>query len=184
MDECKRLQDVLGKRFKRRFSNGSAIIRTEPQTRGAPHYHLLVWGVSYFDAYLWFPQNWCDIVGSDDPNHLKWHYGQLGNGNKHCVAKVRSWRGVWHYVSKYMAKTQEISDLPELWNYPGRFWTVWGKEKLPWAEIINKRLTWNEAAHLMRYMRRFMHLKGSNLPSLSMLCNSDFWMERYEQLIV
>jgi hypothetical protein len=73
-----------------------------------------------FDAgelCTWFAHAWHDLAGDDDPNHLKWHLGLLGN--RPCVEQVRDWQGVGNYAAKYLGK---LSIGDEEWQHPGRFW--------------------------------------------------------------
>jgi hypothetical protein len=112
--------DQLLKRFERQWGCRWLIWKLEPQLRGAPHYHLLVYMGAGFDAASlcsWVAQSWHEIAGADDANHLKWHLGQLGN--RPCVEQVRDWQGVANYAGKYLGK---ISDGGEEWTHPGRYW--------------------------------------------------------------
>ena len=84
------------------------IWKLEPQERGAPHYHCLIWGVDEEDLFDFVAYTWYEIAGNNDRNHLKFHLGLLPN-SKPCVSKVRSWRGVWAYASKYLGKTFEVA---------------------------------------------------------------------------
>lgn len=100
------------------FGDCAVIWRLEPQQRGAPHFHLMV----FTDAALALPQEgtdrlnwstmsqwWYDIVGSNDPWHLIHGVRQ--------VQRVRSWNGVMSYASKYLCKGSDI-------RLPGRQWGI------------------------------------------------------------
>jgi hypothetical protein len=118
----KRDLDQFFKRFERGQGLYWLIWKLEAQIRGAPHFHLLVYIGGGFDASAlcsWVAQAWHEIAGQEDPNHLKWHLGQLGNGNRPCVEQVRDWQGVANYAGKYLGK---ISDGEEEWTHPGRYW--------------------------------------------------------------
>ena len=105
-------------RIYREFGDCAVIWRLEPQQRGAPHFHLMV----FTDAALALPQEgtgrlnwstlsrwWYDIVGSAD----SWH---LIHGVRD-VQRVRSWNGVMSYASKYLCKGSDI-------RLPGRQWGI------------------------------------------------------------
>ena len=105
-------------RIYREFGDCAVIWRLEPQQRGAPHFHLMV----FTDAALALPQEgtgrlnwstlsrwWYDIVGSAD----SWH---LIHGVRD-VQRVRSWNGVMSYASKYLCKSSDI-------RLPGRQWGI------------------------------------------------------------
>ena len=164
----------LFKRMVRLWPVAAAIWKLEPQKRGAPHYHLLVWGVSYKELRQWVPQAWYEVVGSSDIKHLLWHYGVLGHGNTHCVSEVHSWRGVWSYASKYLGKTCDI----EGWKTPGRFWGVKNAKCIPWAEIETISITDREAYKLLRLMRRFAGMKNRSYQSLTIFCEAEYWYMR------
>jgi hypothetical protein len=123
----KRQLDTMLKRFRRRFPAFGAVWKLEPQTRGAPHFHLLVVGVPFI-AKDWLSRAWYDVVGSRDTRHL-------AAGTQ--VQLARSHRGVVSYASKYTAKRQ---DLPPDWQEGvGRFWGVSHREALgivwKWAPL-------------------------------------------------
>jgi hypothetical protein len=63
----------------RRYSKGrcGAIWKLELQDRGAPHFHLLIFGLRYLPAAL-LARRWYEIVGSGDVNHLSAGTSVLG----------------------------------------------------------------------------------------------------------
>ena len=103
LERAKRDLKVFVQRIKYKFPC-SGIWKLEPQERGAPHYHCLIWGVDESDLFDFVAYTWYEIAGNNDRNHLKFHLGLLP-GSKPCVSKVRSWRGVWAYAAKYLGKT-------------------------------------------------------------------------------
>jgi hypothetical protein len=66
--------------LRREFSGCSAIWKLEPQKRGAPHFHLLVWGIAFLH-YQRLARRWFEIVGSNDPRT-----SPLGRAWKPCAA--------------------------------------------------------------------------------------------------
>ncbi len=108
--------DSFYKRLCRKYpwANIAVIWRKEPQERGAPHFHLFVFGLNYL-PYQWVGENWAEI----------------SNGNaRSCsrVERVRSWRGAMFYASKYLAKptadgvgftTATGTPLPEVGRHRG-----------------------------------------------------------------
>ncbi len=96
--EWKKNLENFSKRLARKHSKMSMIWKLEPQRRGAPHYHLLVWGVTYFEMLCFTSTAWYQVVGSGDEKHL-----QAGTN----VEKIRSWRGVRSYAAKYLGKVIE-----------------------------------------------------------------------------
>lgn len=115
----KRDFDVWAKRLLRRHPQCCAIWKLEPQERGAPHFHLLVFGVPHLDK-AWLSSSWYEVVGSGDVRHLR-------AGTR--VESIRSWRGVMSYASKYTAKV--VDEMPEGWQEVGRMWGIIGRKNLP-----------------------------------------------------
>ena len=123
--EAKRqLANVL-KRFRRAWGPVAKFWKLEPQQRGAPHFHLLIFAATPEIAALqrdWWAHAWYEVAGQGDPNHLKFHLGQLGN--RPCCEAIKSWNGVTSYAAKYIGKVVDVSKI-EGWEHPGRYW---GKE--------------------------------------------------------
>jgi hypothetical protein len=134
-------------RLRRAFPKFGAIWKLEYQSRGAAHYHLLLWGVDYEDVLEWIPKNWNEIV-QGDAVHLAFHRGELDN--QHCVTPVRSWHGVKTYAAKYLGK---IDDRYQ--THTGR---IWGKRgALPYG----KRFTFKVDYHTyMAFRAAFLGYQG------------------------
>lgn len=158
------------KRLARKFPGSSFIWKLEPQKRGAPHFHLMVWGVGYLPLLRWISRAWYQVVGSGDEKHL--HAGT-------SVEEVRSWRGVMSYASKYMGKIFDSPMMSELgWDNPGRFWGVKGRENLP-AVVADEiqGLTDRQVFEFFRFMRRYAGIKGRKYQSLTISCeNPTQWL--------
>lgn len=121
----KRHLDTFCKWIERAFPESFTLWRLEPQERGAPHYHLLVFNVPWLPHDL-LARKWWTVVGSGDPDHL-------AAGTK--VEQCHSWRGAAYYVSKYLGKEcgPELLSLatPQLWQHPGRWWGVRNRKNVP-----------------------------------------------------
>ena len=90
--ESKKHMEVFEKRLFRAYPEIGIIWKLEPQERGAPHFHILAWGVSVEKLGEFVPYAWHDIAGDGDENHLRFHLGLLGN--EPCISQVRSRNGV------------------------------------------------------------------------------------------
>ena len=103
----------------------------EFQKRGAPHFHIFLnkWPEGGNKAVA---KAWHEVVGSDDPNHLAWHEGTLGGGNRPCLEKMRKPHAASYYASKYACKAEQ-KDVPEQYTNVGRFWGYWGDMKPEYA---------------------------------------------------
>jgi hypothetical protein len=169
----KRDLDNFLKRLARKFPEVAGVWKLEPQKRGAPHFHLLVWGASHAELSAFVPGAWCQVVKSSDPNHLAWHLGLLGNDNEHCVQQIESQRGVFWYASKYMSK--EVALSCEDW---GRWWGVFYRDNLPLGEVVNVEVSEEKAIEFIRYMRRFARIRSRDYRTLTIICDADFWINR------
>lgn len=143
-----------------KYPNACGVWKLEPQKRGAPHYHLMIWGVSYDDLFMFVKKKWYQVVGSGDINHLK-------AGTR--VEKIRSWRGVMSYVSKYIAKMTEPG---EGWENVGRYWGVFMRDNMPWSEVEIFEIPQEKVVLAMRYFRRYAGLKSRDYASLSIYINN------------
>jgi hypothetical protein len=132
------------KRIKRRLPDASAIWRMELQKRGAPHFHLIFFGlpfVSHATLVSW----WQEIIGVIDSVTVFVR-----------IEVIRSKRGVMAYASKYMAKPAAVGEQPPAGRFfnsdayltgepecggpegqpswsPGRWWGVFNAARLPYA---------------------------------------------------
>lgn len=119
----------------------SAVWRLEPQKRGAPHYHLLLYG-GFLD-WKWLARSWAECTGDTSPEHL-------AAGTK--VEKLRSAKGAAFYASKYMAKSV-LEELPDYWSRPGRWWGVHNRANLPFAPERSVTLSKLQRDQLMSFFR-------------------------------
>jgi hypothetical protein len=119
----KRDLQALVKRILRRYPSAAIIWRMEPQKRGAPHFHLLIFNLRFL-PFGQVAQWWADITNGNPASCSR-------------VERVRSWRGVMSYASKYLAKLD--GDNRQFLSGPngkalsevGRLWGVINAEALP-----------------------------------------------------
>ena len=149
----KRHLQAFYKRLRRRWPSAAMVWRIEYQARGAPHYHILLWGVPVAARDV-IASIWSDIAGYCSHYHRLWHAGKLGN--RHCVEVVRSWRGVMSYASKYLAKVVDCED-----QHTGRYWGIMGSDSIPW-DYIDVMLPFRAACALRRVARRLVSLRLSH----------------------
>lgn len=133
----KRHLDTWLKRLERKYERTAVIWKLEFQSRGAPHFHLLVFGPRWIDA-KWLSRSWYQVVDSGDINHLK-------AGTK--VERIRSWKGVMFYASKYLAKKTD-ERLPGM---VGRYWGILNRDMLPF-DLIELPLTFGQFFRLRRLL--------------------------------
>jgi hypothetical protein len=172
--QSKRDLKIFCQRLKYEFPEVCGIWKLEPQDRGAPHYHFLIWGVDVEQLKKFVPYAWHDVSGNGDGYHLLFHLGLLHN-SKHCVSLVNSFRGVWAYASKYLGKAFSVAGWEDL--HTGRFWGHINKEKIPYGNLCEFEITSQRAFQIMRYQRRFSGRKVSN-KGFTLFCIVDFWIPK------
>lgn len=164
--------ELFRKRLTRRQRVQYALAKLEPQRRGAPHWHIIL----FTDEPLphgWVAEAWYDIVDSGDINHL-------AAGTQ--VKVIRDFQGVRMYVSKYIAKTIDADGLPACWQGI-RFWRRWGTTPATLVEGDLPLSTWwrarrmvNRAQHSLGYLGKRRYNKG-----LSAFLSSDSGFRILEQ---
>jgi hypothetical protein len=118
------------KRLRRRWPRAAFFWRLEPQERGAPHFHLIVYNVPYL-PYQRVAEWWAEIIGASDD---EW---QIKAGTE--VRRVKSQGQAVGYVAKYCAKSEEHEfrewDFGPVISFTGRLWGVVGARFIPWSKL-------------------------------------------------
>lgn len=178
----KRDLDVFWKRVTRVYPGASAEWKLEPQKRGAPHYHLLVYGIPYGRKVIEFLSViWYEVVGSGDKRHL-WAGTRL--------EWIRSRRGIKSYAGKrYMGKElssdhlQRLSESVRGWAKPGRFWGVLGRVNLPVGDRVVSEVRLSAGgAEVVRaarniYFRNAGRRVFRSARSITVYCDADSFMK-------
>lgn len=102
----------------RRFApDCSYFWKLEYQKRGAPHYHLILWGIPWSMTFCRIlSRRWYEIVDSRDPKHLA--------AGTNCKRPDHPDR--WHYyLAKYLGKNFELFD-----DHTGRVWGIHNRKAL------------------------------------------------------
>jgi len=145
--------DLFLKRLSYHFKSSGVIWKLEFQDRGAPHFHLLVFGVDFNELADFVPSAWQEVVDPGNDLLLRWHRGELGHGNRHCVQEIRSWQGVKSYASKYFSKTIDFVEG----QGTGRCWGSRGF--VPFSEILELKINMTSALMWRRGVSRGKHFK-------------------------
>lgn len=163
------------KRFERKYGKHTVTWKIEPQRRGAPHFHLMVFfgsgmcagikrqrrgrkfrwiGESLDSMRKWCSQVWYDIVESGDEKHLVAGTQVAIAGHAKATAK---------YAAKYIGKECQFVDQEtgEILR-AGRFWGIWNMSLTP-REIRSTICTWAGQAKIGRQMRRYLQSKNPNI---------------------
>lgn len=170
--------DKWCKRLHRAYPQAALIWRLEPQRRGAPHFHVLLYGVPLSgQAREWVRKAWYECVASGDPKHYR-----HGTDMRKCDNS----RAVRSYVGKYLAKTQaapqqtdEHGEVQSVdWSRVGRWWGVRYGENLPLSRVVaNAGITFSQSARLMRYLRKYVKAQSNvrlsgGMPSMNVYINN------------
>ena len=142
--EAKRWFATLWKRIVRRWPRAWCAWKLEPQRRGAPHFHLLLFGVEFLDGPTW-SRIWASIHGGGEAAAL-------------CsvhVEQVRSMDDVRRYAAKYVAKAV----VPPRWRSPGRWWGFLGREFIPWAIRVEVEVSREDYVRARRLIAYRLHRK-------------------------
>jgi hypothetical protein len=170
--------DTFGKWLLRKYPGASFVWKLEPQKRGAPHFHLLVYGVPFL-PWQDLAVRWAEIVNACKlPKSYPTEKGKYGAHLFHewirnsvenydvsdhlkagvKVEAIRSRNGVMCYCSKrYMGKE---CALPEGWEKVGRFWGVVGRKNLPRSQVLAVAISREAFAKVRRTARRWFAAKG------------------------
>lgn len=166
--EAKVLLQRLEKRMLRAWSGVALVWKLEPQERGAPHFHLLVfWGRTlsaeeWQVRLLWCAQAWFEVAGGGDEHHLRFHLGHYGN--RPCLEAVESWDRVLRYAGKYVGKPVAVPEEVDraggdveswAWRWPGRWWGCVRADRLP-RKVVTVQVPFVVGSLVKRACRRYL----------------------------
>jgi hypothetical protein len=170
-DEAKKHLRAFLERIRRKCEENavSGVWRLELQERGAPHFHLILFGLPYISKETirgW----WSEIIGYCAAHQLK--SGEWVEGAFTRIEMISSRRRLTAYVSKYVAKAGASGGFnhasylhaslgyihPETGevSHPGRWWGVFNALALPFAALFRTEVEAfsRPIYQLKRYMRR------------------------------
>ena len=167
--EAKRHLRAFLERVRRRWGQSSGFWKLEFQERGAPHFHLLFFGISYKELRAFVSQNWYEVVGSGDEKHLK-----AGTRVEHI--KVRSGQGgIKKYVAKVTAEVTKNYQTPDI--EVGRWWGIFNAKYIPWSNVFTMEITNKQAYTLIRYARRYAKVLARQYDRLTVeVCHPSQWL--------
>jgi hypothetical protein len=129
----------------------AAFWRMGIQTRGAWHFHLLLFvgpSVGPVDELRRFiSTSWYEVTGKVSEGHLR-------AGTR--VETIRKWKEATSYVERYIAKPE---DFPE-GVQTGRIWGIWNPKLLP-VRWETAQVSLRDAYRIRRIYRKLARRKGS-----------------------
>ena len=152
---AKRALRTFLKRIKRKYPSVAAVWRMEYQKRGAPHFHLIMYNCPWIDK-SWVQVGWGEVVNEERPFTR--------------IERVRSYRNLMGYASKYVAKVQEGAPGFNKGTYltahvslgevekdnPGRVWGCFNRKQLPFAHSLADSIPYDACwFHLKAYCQNF-----------------------------
>ena len=155
------------KRAQRIWPQLCGVWRLQPQQRGAPHYHLLLYGLrgggDCAKFQQWAAAAWTDCVASALPTGLdSWQRdAHLLHGCQ--VDVVDGQAGVKRYLAGYVSK----SDASGAAAIAGRQWGVLGRQWLPVSATVTVNVPVDASFRIVRGVRRLasrlLHYSGGRV---------------------
>lgn len=136
--------------LRREYPEAVYIWRLEFQTRGAPHFHLMIWRsrgsgeIPLGELAQWVRKTWTRIADQGTEAHEKWGTD---------TARISSWREAMGYVSKYVAANGKEGEV----EYSGRRWGA--SQSLPTSSTLRFHISESDAHLLRRILRKFIGKK-------------------------
>jgi hypothetical protein len=148
---CKRHLTALRKRLQRKYNSFAAFWRLGIQTRGAWHFHLLLFvGPSIGtvgELRPFISTSWYEVTGKVSERHLR-------AGTR--VETIRKWKEATSYAERYMAREETFPEGLQT----GRIWGVWNEELLP-VRWETAQVSLRDALRIRRIYRKLAKRKGS-----------------------
>jgi hypothetical protein len=160
--------DAFAKRFERATGIPlRAVWVREFQRRGAPHFHLLALWPKCIDGQLsqrWLSRVWYEIVGSEDPRHLR---AGTGVDYDKSLQGALDPKRVAAYFAAYTGAGKDKDyqhQAPEGWTNEngstGRYWGNRGVDKA----TAEAPVTADDVVELKRMMRRIIRAQKRTAP--------------------
>ncbi len=147
---CKKHLEAFRKRVTRRCGRFPVFWRIGVQTRGAWHFHLLLFASHSFGSLKelrsFVASAWYEVCGRISEGHL------LAGTN---VQEIRTQRRA-DYVGRYMARPEKFPQEATL----GRPWEMWNKHLLP-VRWETTKISLHEAYKIRRVYRRLQKKRGT-----------------------
>ncbi len=152
VDQAKKHLSRLWRLLHARFAEVGAIWAMQFQQRGAPHFHLVVWGVSARALRSWIKEAWHSVATDD------WSFVDS------CGARVeqgRSLKAIANYLSSpYGVPESYLKEGLEV----GRLWGVKGQSNIPDSPRELFQVKPGHEAQVERLFRRYIKAQNRGRP--------------------
>jgi len=175
-------------RFRREYPGASYIWRQEVIDRKSgerigqlsPHFHLLIFGVSYAKLRSWVPVTWYEVVATGDDHHLE-------AGTQ--VSRVKSRRGLMSYASKAVGRVMsgELAKMVQAeGGSAGRWWGIVLRDNfIAWvSEVKEYALSELQAMLALRSFRKKAKIRSRDYSSLFAFIDGAWLLLNLPRLVV
>lgn len=156
--ECKSHLKRFNDRLRRAWGDLAFFWKLEPQKRGTPHLHLLVYvpaGLDHERIRQSIARHWHAVADPDSAEHLRVmeFVGRSQSAKRReFYQPLGSWSQVSGYAAKYCGKPV---DHREDWAFPGRFWGIVNRHALP-RSIVRVEVSEAAAVWVGRQLKRYI----------------------------
>jgi len=154
---ARRMQKLFVARVRRAFPTACGLWRIQPQKRGAPHFHFMIYGVAFDGLDVKsvranLSRMWTAVVIGGIENGDKLSARSRGQIARYgCdVAEMNTSDGVQRYASRYLSRTDAAGNAAVV----GRQWGAFNRDALPVSIAETVTVSRAVAQNVVRAARR------------------------------
>ena len=152
---ARRMAKLWTARVRRAYPAASGLWRIQPQKRGAPHFHVMVYGIADADiktVRARLSRMWTAVVVGGIVDGEKLSARSIGQIARYgCdVAEMETAVGVQRYVSRYLSRSDAAGNAA----VAGRQWGSFNRDALPVSQTDTVTVTRQVAQNVVRAARR------------------------------
>jgi len=154
---ARRMAKLWTARVRRAYPDACGLWRIQPQKRGAPHFHVMVYGIpanglDVKAVRVALSKMWTSVVVAGIENGSQLSAKSRGQIARYgCdVAEMDTSSGVQRYASRYLSRTDAAGNAA----VAGRQWGVFNRDALPVSVTDTVTVTRAVAQNVVRAVRR------------------------------
>lgn len=154
---ARRMAKLWTARVRRAYPDACGLWRIQPQKRGAPHFHIMVYGIpadglDVKSVRVALAKMWTAVVVGGIENGSQLSAKSRGQIARYgCdVAEMDTSTGVQRYASRYLSRTDAVGNNA----VRGRQWGVFNRDALPVSRTDAVTVTRAVAQNVVRAVRR------------------------------